>query len=285
MAAIWKGSISFGLVNIPVQLETAVRSDDHISFRQLHKDDLSPIRYERVCEKEGEPVPYEDIVKGYEYEKGKYVVLTREEVKAAALESSSTIDILDFVGADEIDPRYFEKPYFILPAKGGDKPYALLREAIRETGMVGIGKFVMRQKQHLVALKVVGDALVLETMRFQNELADIEEYDFPSADVVRPQELKMAEQLVQNLAETFDPGKYVDDHRERLMKLIEEKLEGKEITVVESEAPEATRVVDLMERLRESIAQGKRDSGGGERKSSSARAKPRKTAARKKKSA
>lgn len=276
MASIWKGAITFGLVNIPVQLGAAVRGDDAITFRQLHKDDLSPIRYERVCEKDGEPVAWDDIVKGYEYEKGKFVVLTPEEIKAAALESSKSIEMLDFVPADEIDPRYFEKPYFVLPAQGGAKAYALLREAIRETGMVGIGKFVMRQKQYLVALKVVGDALVLETMRFQNELADLSEFKFPEADVVRPQELKMAEQLVRNLAESFRPEKYTDDHRERLMELIDAKLRGRKVTAVETEEPEPTRVVDLMERLRESIAQGKRAPS----KSATSRAKPRKTAAR-----
>lgn len=276
MASIWKGAITFGLVNIPVQLEAAVRADDAITFRQLHKEDLSPIRYERVCQKDGEPVAWDDIVRGYEYEKGKFVVLTPEEIKAAALESSKSIEMLDFVPADEIDPRYFEKPYFVLPAQGGAKAYALLREAIRETGMVGIGKFVMRQKQYLVALKVVGDALVLETMRFQNELADLSEFKFPEADVVRPQELKMAEQLVQNLAESFRPEKYTDDHRERLMELIDAKLRGRKVTAVETEEPEATRVVDLMERLRESIAQGKRATG----KSAASRSKPRKTAAR-----
>jgi len=171
MAAIWKGSLTFGLVNIPVELKTAIRAD-HISFRLLHQEDLSPVKYERVCQADGEPVPWSEIVKGYEYEKGRFVVLTDADFKAAALEQSKTIDILDFVKEDEIDPRFFETPYYLVPGKGGDKPYALLREAIRNTGSVGIGKIIIRQTQHLAAVKVVGDALVLEIMRFANELVD-----------------------------------------------------------------------------------------------------------------
>src|SRR5687768_12992430 len=171
MAAIWKGSLAFGLVNIPVELKTAVRAD-HISFRMLHEEDLSPIKYERVCQSDGEPVPWNEIVKGYEYEKGKFIVMTDEDFEAAAIESSRTIDILDFVKEDEIDPRFFETPYYLVPTKGGEKAYALLREAIRESGTIGIGKVVIRQSQHLAAIKVIGDALVLEIMRFAHELTD-----------------------------------------------------------------------------------------------------------------
>ena len=168
MAAIWKGSLAFGLVNIPVELRTAVRAD-HISFRLLHQEDLSPVKYERVCQADGEPVPWNEIVKGYEYEKGKYVVMTDEDFKAAAIEGSKTIDIIDFVKEEEIDPRYFETPYYLVPAKNAEKSYALLREAIRSTGAVGIGKIIIRQSQHLAGIKVVGDALVLEIMRFSTE--------------------------------------------------------------------------------------------------------------------
>jgi len=160
MAAIWKGSLAFGLVNIPVELRTAVRAD-HISFRLLHEEDLSPVKYERVCQADGEPVPWNEIVKGYEYEKGKYVVMTDEDFKAAAIEGSKTIDIIDFVKEEEIDPRYFETPYYLVPAKNAEKSYALLREAIRSTGAVGIGKIIIRQTQHLAGIKVVGDALVV----------------------------------------------------------------------------------------------------------------------------
>ena len=256
MAAIWKGSLTFGLVNIPVELKTAVRAD-HISFRLLHKEDLSPVKYERVCQAEGEPVPWNEIVKGYEYEKGKFVVLTDEDFKTAALEQSKTIDILDFVKEDEIDPRYFETPYYLVPSKGGEKPYALLREAIRQTGSVGIGKIIMRQTQHLVGVKVIGEALVLEIMRFANELVDSREFNFPGREAVRPQELQMAEQLVGNLAEPFDPARYTDEYRANLMKIIKAKMKGKKVKLEEpeGEAPDSD-VLDLMSRLRASLEEG-----------------------------
>lgn len=261
MAAIWKGSLTFGLVNIPVELKTAIRAD-HISFRLLHEADLSPVKYERVCQVEGEPVPWSEIVKGYEYEKGKFVVLTDEDFKAAALEHSKAIDILDFVQEDEIDPRYFETPYYLVPGKGGDKPYALLREAIRQTGSVGIGKIIIRQTQHLAGVRVVGDALVLEIMRFANELVDLSEFNFPSRDAVRPQELQMAEQLVQNLAEPFDPTRYTDDYRANLMRIIKAKMKGKKPKLEEpEEASPDSGVLDLMSRLRASLEEGSAKKG------------------------
>ena len=256
MAAIWKGSLAFGLVNIPVELRTAVRAD-HISFRLLHQEDLSPVKYERVCQADGEPVPWNEIVKGYEYEKGKYIVMTDEDFKAAAIEGSKTIDIIDFVKEEEIDPRYFETPYYLVPAKNAEKSYALLREAIRSTGAVGIGKIIIRQSQHLAGIKVVGDALVLEIMRFSNELVDADEYTFPARDQVRPQELAMAEQLIGNLAEPFDPNRYTDDYRSNLMKIIKAKMKGKKpkLEEPEEESPD-TGVLDLMSKLRASLEQG-----------------------------
>ncbi len=278
MAAIWKGSLTFGLVNIPVELKTAVRAD-HISFRLLHKEDLSPVKYERICQAEGEPVPWTEIVKGYEYEKGKFVVLTDEDFKTAALEQSKTIDILDFVKEDEIDPRYFETPYYLVPAKGGEKPYALLREAIRQTGSVGIGKIIIRQTQHLAAVKVVGDALVLEIMRFANELVDAKEFSFPSREAIRPQELQMAEQLVANLAESFDPTRYTDEYRANLMKIIKAKMKGKKVKLEEpeGEAPDSD-VLDLMSRLRASLEEGSGKKGAvrAKQKTAAAGRKPAK---------
>lgn len=252
MATLWKGTISFGLVSIPVELKAAVRSD-HVSFRLLHAADLAPVKYERVCEREGNPVPWSEIVKGYEYAKGKYVILDDQDFRAAALASSKTIDILDFVRAEEIDPRYFDTPYYLIPAKGGEKAYALLREAIRTTGSVGVGKLTMHQKQHLAAIKTNGDALTLETMRFANELVDAAELSFPAADLVRPQELKMATQLVANLAEPFEPEKYTDEYRANLMKIIHAKMKGQKIDMAEPEAPESTQVLDLMSRLQASL--------------------------------
>jgi DNA end-binding protein Ku len=285
MAAIWKGSLTFGLVNIPVELKTAVRAD-HISFRLLHEEDLSPVKYERVCQADGEPVPWNEIVKGYEYEKGKFVVLSDEDFKTAALESSKTIDILDFVKEDEIDPRYFETPYYLVPAKGGEKAYALLREAIRSSGSVGVGKIIIRQSQHLAGVKVVGDALVLEIMRFANELVDTSDFNFPARDMVRPQELQMAEQLVENLAEPFDPSRYTDDYRANLMKVIRAKMKGKKVNLEaeEKETPDSG-VLDLMSRLRASLEEGAGKKGTVRAKSKSVAATRKPSKSKKKKSA
>jgi len=274
MGAAWKGTISFGLVSIPVELRAAVRSD-HVSFRMLHAEDLAPVKYERVCERDGEPVPWGEIVKGYEYSKGKYVIITDEDFRAAALASSKTIDILDFVRGEEIDPRFFDAPYYVLPAKGGEKGYALLREAIRTTGSVGVGKLTMHQKQHLAAIKTVGDALMLETMRFAKELVDTTELDFPSAEIVHPQELKMAAQLVAHLAEAFEPEKYTDDYRANLMKIIHAKMKGQKIETAEPEEPESTKVLDLMSKLQASLEQS-----GAHRRGKSARSRRAADAAR-----
>ena len=258
MRSIWKGAISFGLVNIPIELHTAVRSEERIKFRQLHKKDMSTIKYDRVCVKEEKSVPYEDIVKGYEYTKGKFVVMEDEDFRAAAVEKSKTIDIQEFVGADDVDPRYFETPYYILPQKGGEKPYALLREAIRKSGKVGIGMVTMRSNSmHFVCIKVIEDALVLEVMRYADELVDASTFNFPAADNVKPAELNMAEQLVNTMADKFAPEKYSNEYRDNLMKIIEDKLKGKKIEVPEVVEPEPTNVIDLMSRLQESLSQGK----------------------------
>jgi DNA end-binding protein Ku len=263
MRPIWSGALTFGLVNIPVKLHSAVRAKEKISFRLLRKDDNSPIKYERVA-KDGETVPWKDIVKGYEYSKGKFVVLEDEDFKAAAVESSKTIEIMDFVDSDEVDPRYFETPYYMVPQKGGEKAYALLREAVKETGKVGIGKITMRSNSmHLAAIKALDDALVLEIMRFGEELVDASEFEFPSASNVRPQEMQMATQLVENLSGEFDPSKYTDDYHENLMKIIKAKMKGKKIDVPEAEEPESTQVVDLIARLQESLELGKKAAGGG----------------------
>ena len=250
--ALWKGSLAFGLVNIPVELHTAVR-DSRPHFRLLHAEDKSPVRFERVCEREGKPVAWEALVKGYEYEKGRFIVLTKEDFKSAALEKSRTIDIRSFVKPEDIDDRFFESAYFLVPPRGAERAYALLREAIRETGLVGIATIVLRDAQHLAAVEVSEDALVLTLMRYAEELVDVTEYRFPHATDVRKPELQMARTLVENLADKWDPSQYTDTYRENLMKIIKAKLKGKEPHLVEHVEPQNAEVVDLMERLRQSL--------------------------------
>jgi|SRR5262245_12238475 len=252
--ALWKGSISFGLVNIPIELHTAVRNH-RPKFRMLHAKDKSPVKFERVCVRDGQPVAWEDLVKGYEYEKGRFVVLTKEDFKAAALNKTRTVDIIDFVQADEIDDRFFETPYYLTPSKGGERAYALLREAIRESKRVGIAKFILRDAQHLAALEVINDALVLTMMRFADELVDTKPLEFPAAQGIRKAELEMAKALVENLAAEWDPSKYTDEYRDNLMKVIKAKMKGKTIEVEAEAEPREAKVVDLMERLRQSLAQ------------------------------
>src|SRR5881397_1100481 len=184
---LWKGSISFGLVNIPIELHTAIR-DHRPKFRMLHAKDKSPVKFERVCVRDGKPVAWEDLVKGFEYQKGHFVVMTKEDFQTAALEKTRTIDIVDFVKAEEIDDRFFETPYYLVPAKSGERAYALLREAIRDSGRVGIAKFILRDAQHLAALEVIRDAMVLTVMRFADELVDVKQFGFPSDQNLRKPE-------------------------------------------------------------------------------------------------
>jgi DNA end-binding protein Ku len=274
--ALWKGSIAFGLVNIPVELHTAVR-ESRPRFRMLHADDKSPVRFERVCAREGKPVAWEEIVKGFEYQKGRFVVLTKEDFRAAALEKSRTVDIRSFVKPDEIDDRYFETGYYLVPARGGERAYALLREAIRETGRVGIATIVLRDAQHLAALEVIRDAMVLTMMRYPEELVNRDEFSFPGKKDIRGPELKMARTLVENLADDWDPQQYKDEYRENLMKIVKAKLKGKEPHLVEHVEPRQAEVVDLMERLRQSL-QGAGGARGRKAAKSAKSARARKTA-------
>jgi DNA end-binding protein Ku len=268
--SLWKGSLSFGLVNIPVELHTAVKNH-RPKFRMLHARDKSPIRFQRVCVRDGSPVAWEDLVKGYEYAKGRFVVLSREDFQAAAVEKTRTVDIIDFVKAAEIDDRFFETPYYLVPSKGGERAYALLREAIRESERVGIAKFILREAQHLAAVEVIGDALVLTVMRFADELVDTSQFTFPSPSDLRKPELEMAKALVNNLAASWDPEKYTDQYRENLMRIIQGKVKGKQVELEPTtEAPRA-EVVDLMERLRRSLEQG----GRGPRQTRGARSQQR----------
>src|ERR1700704_5381070 len=228
--ALWKGSISFGLVNIPIELHTAVR-DHRPKFRMLHATDKSPVKFQRVCIRDGHPVAWEDLVKGYEYSKGHFVVISKEDFQAAALEKTRTVDIIDFVKAEEIDDRYFETPYYLVPAKGGERAYALLREAIRESDRIGIAKFILRDAQHLAAVEVIEKAIVLSVMRFSDELVDPKPLGFPASDGIRKAELDMAKALVNSLAADWDPGKYTDEFVDNLMRIIKGKAKGKKVTL------------------------------------------------------
>src|SRR5947207_12785800 len=193
--ALWKGSISFGLVNIPIELHTAVRNH-RPHFRMLHAKDKSPVKFQRVCIRDGHPVAWDDLAKGYEFQKGHFVVLTKDDFETAALEKTRTVDIIDFVKAEDIDDRFFETPYYLVPAKGGERAYALLRDAIRESGRIGVAKFILRESQHLAAVEVIKQAIVLTVMRFADELVDVTQLALPGDAAVRKTELDMAKARV-----------------------------------------------------------------------------------------
>jgi DNA end-binding protein Ku len=279
--SMWKGAISFGLVTIPVAVYPATE-EKTLRFNQLHDEDGGRIRYKRVCEKDGEEVTFEHIVKGYEVEKDRYVVLTDDDFDAVPVPSSRAIDIVQFVEFDEIDPVLFKKSYYLIPEETGAKAYALLREAMKEDDRVGIAKVSFRDKEHLAALRFKDDAFVLETMYWPDE---IREADFGGVDVhedVRDQELGMARQLIDSLTGAWEPSQYADAYREALLQIVEAKLNGQEIEVVEAEP--AAKVVDLMEALKASVAAAKKEPEKAAPKRKSAAKKPaaKKPAARKK---
>jgi DNA end-binding protein Ku len=288
--AMWKGAISFGLVTIPVSVYPATE-EKTLRFNQLHDEDGGRIRMKRTCSVDGEEVSFEHIVKGYEYEKDKYVILTDEDFDAVPVESSRAIDIVQFVDLEQIDPMLFKKSYYLAPEETGAKAYALLREAMSKDAKVGIAKVSFRDKEHLAALRFRDDAFVLETMYWPDE---IREADFGGVDVdlkVRDQELQMARQLIENLTGEWNPGEFTDEYREGLLRIVEAKINGEEIEVV---APEPTaKVVDLMEALKASVAAAKkqaddepapkpaRGSGGAAKKTTAKKPAAKKTTAKK----
>lgn len=254
--AIWSGAISFGLVNVPIKLFTATSQKD-VRFHQLHDRDGARIQQKRVCSKDGEEVPNEHIVKGYEVSRDKYVVITPEELDALDPKASRTVDILDFVDLDEIDPVYFDSTYYMVPEKGAAKAYALLLEAMRRSKKVAIARVVLRQKQHLVALRPLKNALSMETMLYADEVVSTDTLEGLPEDIeVTDRELAMAQQLIDSLADDFKPERYRDDYRERVMDMIERKAEGQEIIINEEEEEQAP-VVDLMAALEASLAAAK----------------------------
>ena len=274
--AMWKGAISFGLVTIPVAVYPATE-EKTLRFNQLHDEDGGRVRYKRVCEKDGEEVTFEHIVKGYEVEKDRYVVLTDDDFDAVPVASSRAIDIVQFVEIDEIDPILFKKSYYLVPEETGAKAYALLREAMREDDRVGIAKVSFRDKEHIAALRFKDDAFVLETMFWPDE---VRQADFGGVDVstdVRDQELTMARQLIDSLTGEWAPEQFSDAYRDALLQIVEAKLNGQEIEVVEPQ--QAATVVDLMEALKASVAAAKKD---GEDEKPAAKTSAKKKAAAKK---
>ena len=275
--AIWKGSISFGLVNIPIALYPATRREE-LKFRLLRQSDLSPVNYKRVAEKDGKEVSWDQIVKGYEYEKGKYVVLKDEDFERVDLEATQTVDIKDFVDQEDIDPMFFYKPYYLEPQKGGDKAYALLRDALKDSNKVGIAKVVIKTRQYLAGVKPEDGALVLELMHFADELADPGKLHVPKKTEVGKREMNMAKSLIDSMSSKWNPEKYKDDYREALMEVIEEKVEagGKEIEEKPKKAPKPTKIIDLVSVLQKSLEQT-----GGKKKTTAKSRRKRKQPAKK----
>ena len=248
--AMWKGAISFGLVSIPVGLFPATE-EKTLRFNQLHDADHGRIKYKRVCSVDGEEVPFEHIVKGYEYEKDKYVVLEDEDFAAVPVHSSRAIDIVQFVDLEEIDPLYFQKSYYVVPEEAGVKAYTLLRQAMSEDGRVAVAKIALREKEHLCTLRFKDDVFVLETMFWPDEIRATEFEALDKRVEVRSQEVQMAKSLIDNLTQGFDPTQFRDEYREALLEVVEKKIAGEEIEVIAE--PEATKVVDLMEALKQSV--------------------------------
>jgi len=284
--AIWSGAINFGLVTIPVKLQTAIRTND-LRFNFLHKSDEGRIQNVRRCSLDGEEVAYSDIVRGYEYEKGQYVILSDEDFQRVNPEATQSVEIVQFVELAEINPMYFDKPYYLEPEKRGRHAYALLREALRESGKVGIAKVVIRSREHLAALKPNGDALVLELMHFADEIVDQSSLDFPAQEKPHENEMKVARMLIDTMAEPFDAEKFRDTYREEILAMIEARAAGKEAPAAAERPARSDNVVNLMDVLQKSLEQSKKQRGAATSGQSEKQAaeKPKKTVRRKKSAA
>lgn len=298
---VWSGTISFGLLNIPVQLMSGERRTD-IQFRMLDSRDNSPIRYERVNADTGEEVAWKDVVKAYEYDKGSYVVLEQDDIRSAAPESHDSIDVEAFVEAAAIGPQYFEKPYVLVPAKRAEKGYVLLRDALANTGRIGVARVVIRTREHLCALMPQGDALLLMMMRYPQELVDVEDYNIPEGKPseyrITPKEKQFSEQLIESMSAEWKPDQYKDEFRAKLHQVIKKRMKSKGVVKKDEEEPEvaehaATNVVDFMSLLQQSIDRNKRTPAKkraatkktARKKTAKKAAKARKAPARKRKSA
>jgi DNA end-binding protein Ku len=282
MRPTWKGSISFGLVYIPISVYPATR-EEKISFRQLRKTDLSPIRYKKVADADMKEVPADQIVKGFEYEKGRYIILNDEDFEKVRIESTHSIDITDFVDLDQVDPKFFYKPYFLEAQKGGEKAYALLHKALTGTGKIGIAKVVISNREYLAAVKPDGLFLILELMHFASEVLTPEELSKPTT-TLNDKELKMAQTLIDSMSSEWQPDKYKDEYRSAVMELIEQKAKNKQLPAAPAQAPRSTNVVDLVKVLQESINRSKsvkvkRGGGNGARRSTATLVKQKRGAA------
>ena len=283
--AIWSGTISFGLLNVPVKMYSAV-ARRNIALREIRESDSARIKHRRVAEGTEEEVPYENIVKAYELSPGQYVPLGKEEMAALAPEKTRAIDVQDFVDIEEIDPMYFDSPYYLGPADGAEKAYSLLASAMESSGKAAIARFVFRNKEHLSAIRASDGVLTLTTMRFHDEVVPAGELDVipEKKQKVAKREREMAEQLIDSLSTEFEPNQYRDEYREQLLALIEKKAEGKEIVASEAEAPKETKAPDLMAALEESIAAVKDKGSGSEKKGKAAKPKAAKKSKSKSKS-
>ncbi len=287
---IWTGTLSFGLLNVPVSLMSGERNVD-LHFRMLDSRDRKPIRFERVNADTGEEVPWKDIVKAYEYDKGSYVVLEEDDIRSAAPESHEAVEVETFVDAGTIDPRYYEKPYLLVPAKKAEKGYVLLRETLRSTGKVGIARVVVRTREYLCAVMPHGDALVLMILRYPQELVDPEDYKLPSGSLseyrINSKETAMAEQLIESMSGEWKPDEYHDEFRERLHMLLKKRIKAKGGTTKVEEEPvpredDATNVVDFMSLLQKSLDAKKRTPAARKTPAKKATAKVAKPTAAKK---
>ena len=283
MRAIWKGSISFGLVYIPVAVYPATR-EEKLSFRQLRSSDLSPIKYKKVAEADSKEVSSDQIVKGYEYERGRYVVLKEEDFAKVRIESTHSIDITDFVDLKQVDPKFFYKPYFLEPQKGGEKAYALLHRALSGTAKIGIAKVVISNREHLASVKPDGLFLILELMHFASEILSPEELKNGPVSAITEKELKMAQSLIDSMSVSWEPEKYRDEYRTAMMEIIEQKAQHKEIAGKPAPVVRTTNVVDLVKVLQESLNRNqslkpKRNGARSARRSTSSLVKQKRQAA------
>jgi DNA end-binding protein Ku len=279
MRAIWKGAITFGLVNIPVSLYPATRREE-LKFRLLRGKDLSPVNYKRVAEVDGKEVAWTDIVKGYEYEKGKFVVLKDEDFARVDIEATQTVDILHFVAIDEVSPLLFHKPYYMEAAKGGDRAYVLLREALNDTGKIAIAKVVIKTRQHLAAVKPQEHGLMLELMHFPDEILDTDEFKTPREKAPAKAEMTMAKQLISSMSAKWRPEDYTDEYRDAVEKMIVEKIEhGGRSAPKATKSAKPTNIIDLVSVLQQSIKETSTKSKPKRARKSSRKSQPRRKAA------